>query len=311
MSIPLTDHRLSWEDLPDSVHDRITAHYGRVDKAETVHGERPGFAGRVYAQRDDAFIKAVPLTAPSADLALVRSEQRAAEILHTHPEPTPAPVLLWTNTVDGWLILAWELINDHARHADLGPGSGDLPFVLDTLGWLAEEPITAHGRSAAEHYNRVWAAGRVLLDQPATLPNPRLYRGALDGFDVDRLDGASLVHTRLGRRSILVKDNQIFVVSWSHWCRGPWWIDLASLAPHFIAKGNTPEQTDEMLGAAVERWPEASAADVAGVAALEALHHRYLAEYGPKLRSEEEARLAVACHEWLAYWAAHRLPALT
>jgi hypothetical protein len=308
MSNPAAHHRLSWDDLPLAVRDRITAQYGPVEKVETVPGLRPGFAGRVYAKGDNAFIKAVPSTVPPADLDLFRREREAARVLLF---PGPAPLLLWmTAEVPGWLLFGWELINDNTRHANLGPGSEDLPFVVDAVAWIATQPVDLVGgfsRSVVAHYTRRWSETGILLDQPGTLAGPDLYRAALKGFDVCRLAGDSLVHTGLGRRTILVKGPEVYLVDWSQACLGAWWVDLVSLAPHVIAAGHTPGQADDLLGVVAPHWPQAPSADVAGLAALVALHHRYQAEYGPKKRSAEELRLADAGHEWLAYWLARRV----
>jgi hypothetical protein len=290
--------RLEWEHLPESVRDVIEDKTGTVIKAETVIGRRSGLAARLYAAQDDIFIKAIPADSPAAEP--YRREQWAGWHL---PVEAPAPRSLWSLEIDGWLVLASELVNDHARHVDLRHDSEDLPLVLDAVGWLAAQHCAIPGPSAVEHFSSLYAKGRVMLDQPH-VRDP--YLPALEGFNIDRLGGSTLTHGDLGPRTLLTKDTVIYAIDWSTASLGAWWIDLALLAPQLIAEGHSPQQVDELLSAAAPAWANAPARDVIGLTAICGSHHLYQAEHGPDNRRDEALRLAHACPAWLT----HRLARL-
>ncbi|MFD0479857.1 hypothetical protein ACFQ0B_75750 [Nonomuraea thailandensis] len=280
--------------MRDVIEDRT----GTVIKAETVIGRRPRCATRLYAKEDDVFIKAVPANSPAAEP--YRREQWAARHL---PVPAPAPRLLWSLEIDSWLVLAFELVNDYARHVDLRHDSDDLPPVLDAVGWLAAERCALPGPSAIEHFSGLYAKGRLMLDQPHVRD---LYLPALEGFDIDRLGGSTLIHGDLGPRTLLTKDTVIYGIDWSTASLGAWWIDLALLGPQLIADGHSPEQADELLSAAAPAWANTPAPDVIGLTAICGSHRLYQAEYGPGSRRDEALRLAHACRTWLTHWRARR-----
>jgi hypothetical protein len=116
MSDRLAHERLMSGDLPRPVLEAVLDMCGAIRKVEFLDGARPGLAAHVYAERDDIFVKAVPLNNPA--LVLYQREGRVAR--HLKEASAPAPLLLWQVDTAGWRILAWELINDHAHHARLG-----------------------------------------------------------------------------------------------------------------------------------------------------------------------------------------------
>ncbi|MGW3352639.1 hypothetical protein ACWDA3_55910 [Nonomuraea rubra] len=286
--------RLDWEYLPQRVRDVIEDRTGTVIKAESVIGRRPGVAARLYAEQDDVFVKAIPADSPAAEP--YRREQWAGRHL---PVPAPAPRSLWSLELDGWLVLAFELVNDYARHVDLRRDCADLPFVLDAVGSLAVERGAVSGPSAVEHFSSLYAKGRLVLDQPHVRD---LYLRAMDGFDVDRLGGSTLIHGDLGPRTLLIKDGSAYAVDWSTASLGAWWIDLVLLAPQLIAEGHSPEQVDELLSGAVPAWANVPAREVIGLTAIWGSHHLYQAEHGPVTRRDDAVRLAHACTTWLTHW---------
>jgi hypothetical protein len=64
-----------------------------------------------------------------------------------------APRLRWRTEVDGWLLLGFDRVA--GRHADLSPGSPDLPLAANTV-----KPVThelAHSPASAPRLAEQWA----------------------------------------------------------------------------------------------------------------------------------------------------------
>ncbi|MEO3891294.1 hypothetical protein [Nonomuraea sp. B5E05] len=98
--------------LPHAVRSLIVqAHTGAIDRIQPISTSRPGLALHVHGAQQDVFLRATPLASP--DLPLYKRERSASLSL---PLDAPAPRLLWTTAADGWMLLAYELINDNADH---------------------------------------------------------------------------------------------------------------------------------------------------------------------------------------------------
>lgn len=291
--------RTQWEDMPEKVRAEVEAHLGGVVKAETVEGGiMPGMACRLHLEDSPSvFLKAIQATHPGA--MLHRREAWAARAL---PERAPAPRLLWRGDVGGWLWMAFEFVNDNARHADLSPGSPDLPAVLDTIAGLGDmlTPAPNGAVPVIDNIRPLQSKGRHLLDKPAgVLPDRGVFVAALERFDPGMVRGDTLLHYDLSAGNLLV-GRRTWVLDWSFACRGAAWVDAALFAPRLVDAGHTPEAVDGMLSR-VPSWRSAPRDALAGLAALWTMFRLYKALYGPENVRDARARAAVAGRAWLDY----------
>ncbi|MEU8250174.1 hypothetical protein [Nonomuraea sp. NPDC048916] len=289
--------RPHWEDLPETVRDTVQQQCGPVLKAETAtSGIMPGLAARLHTETGSVFLKAVQMGSSAAALHL--REEWANRAL---PEEVPAPRMLWRGTVDGWHVMVFEFVNDNSRHADLLPGSPDLPAVLDTLALLGRllTPGPNGAMPVSHNVASLQAKARHLLEGGA-LDDRELYAAALEQFSVEQLRGDTLLHYDLSAGNLLVARGRVHVLDWSFAVRGAAWIDCALFAPRLIQAGHSPAQVDELLST-VPAWRTAPREAVAGLAALWTLFRVYKAMHGPEETREVRARAAEAGRCWLVY----------
>ncbi|WP_241829094.1 phosphotransferase [Saccharothrix sp. CB00851] len=159
-----------------------------------------------------------------------------------------APRLLWSIEMDGWLLLGFEHIP--GRHADLSPGTADLPAVadvVDEIGRTAPPPASiAHRVMSAQ-----WARA---MEVETNLPPP----GDADPWSLAnadllatwaarapaRMEGRRLIHSDLNPANILVSDTAR-VVDWAWWKTGAAWVDPAFLVIRLVAEGHDPGSAEE------------------------------------------------------------------
>ncbi|NRQ32083.1 hypothetical protein HII36_09560 [Nonomuraea sp. NN258] len=292
--------RPDWESLPHSVRDAVQAQVGPVLKAETVSGGiMPGLAARLHTESGEVFLKAIEARDPGA--VLHERERWAGGHL---PADIPAPRLLGSVTMDGWYATTWQYINDNARHADLSPGSDDLPRVLDTLALLGTQltPAPAGATPVIDNVEALLNKGRHLLAKPG-LDGRELYLAALDGWDAAELAGDTLVHYDLSESNLLVSGRCVWVVDWAFAAQGAEWLDAALFAPRLVQAGHTPEEVDELLRA-LPSWQHNRSKAISGLTALWTLFRLYKARYGPEEVRQARALAAQAGEAWLAYYLA-------
>ncbi|WP_157251023.1 phosphotransferase [Nonomuraea typhae] len=292
--------RPQWEDLPAAVRDAVQEHSGPVVKAETaVGGIMPGMATILHTEPGDRFfLKAIEISDPGA---ILHQRERWAG-LHL-PEQVPAPWMVWNASFDGWHVALWDYVAD-AHHADLSPGSPDLPKIVDTVGrlgaWLTPPPAGA--RLVQSNIEPLQAKAKAMLAKPSgELADRDDYERALDGFDVAALRGNTLLHYDLSAGNLLITTKQVYVIDWAFAAQGASWIDAAMLAPRLIQAGHTPEQADTLLSGLVA-WGAAPHRAVTGLAALWTLFRLYKAQHGPVEVRDDRARAAEAGKAWMGYW---------
>ncbi|KAB8192536.1 hypothetical protein FH608_023810 [Nonomuraea phyllanthi] len=274
---------------------------GPIDRIQPVSTSRHGLALHVYGTRQAVFLRATPMRSP--ELLLYKRERSASLSL---PLDAPAPRLLWTTAVDGWLVLAYELINDNADHAFLSPDpeSLDVPLVLDAvqrLGKVLTPGTDERARPVFDLVTSMWAMANHMLNKaPTVLRGRDLFEDALHGFDLEALQGDTLLHGNLSPRHLRIKDGQVYAVDWSQACRGAAGVDPALLAPHFVEAGYSPEHTEALM-ASIPAWNELPAAQAAGLTALWTLARLYAVEHGHQVRHPEQTRLSDAGRAWLAH----------
>ncbi|MEU8379546.1 phosphotransferase [Streptosporangium sp. NPDC048865] len=290
--------RPQWDDLPGNVRHIVEQRIGRVLKAEPVtKGLMPGLATRLHIEDGGTvFLKAISTAGPAA-LLYARERQTGALL----PPGLPAPRLLWSREVEGWIVLLHEYVD--GRDADLSPGSPDVPLVLDTLVVLNEAltPCPGDVPDVAANVAMLQAKAARLLALPAgELPHRAMYETALGNFDPDALCGDTLLHYDLHSGNFRIHDGRAYVIDWGFAARGAAWVDAVMLAPRFIEAGHTPERTETLL-TRVPAWRSAPADAVTAIAALWTLFRLYKARFGPVEGRDFRARAAEAGRAWVRH----------
>lgn len=209
--------RTDWEDLPQALHDAVTAHTGPIRQARTVsEGRNSALAAVLWTASDAVFVKGI-----RSDHRSVVTQGREA-LINPHVLPV-APALRWHVDVAGWNVLGFDHVE--GRHPDYSPGSPDVAVVA------------------------------AALDQVADLPCPDLpikdvtrWRSYLDGQDSDILAGKTLLHTDYNPANVLItSDGTVRIVDWAWPTRGAAWIDPCCLLIWLIASGHTPAQAETQV----------------------------------------------------------------
>ncbi|NUT49572.1 MAG: phosphotransferase [Saccharothrix sp.] len=188
------------------------------------------------------FCKGITTDSPSAGTH--RNEITVSPFL---PERL-APRVLWSIESGGWLLLGFEHVS--GQHADLSPGSPDLPAVaeaVEDISRASPPPASVARRPMAEQWARA-------MDAETKLPPP-------DGADPwsvanadllvtwaarapAHLDGPHLIHSDLNPTNFLVSD-RARVIDWAWWKTGAAWIDPAFLVIRLIAAGHDPDRAEK------------------------------------------------------------------
>jgi hypothetical protein len=136
--------RVSWFELPTALRERIEAEAGPfVHEKQLLTGHNCLVGMVMTTSAGTYFLKGVP-----ADHA--RAVWTQANEAAINPSVTAvAPSLRFHVQAEGWDILGFQYLADY-RHADLSPGSPDLPHVAETLRVLSTLPGTGN-RAAAPH----------------------------------------------------------------------------------------------------------------------------------------------------------------
>jgi Ser/Thr protein kinase RdoA (MazF antagonist) len=172
--------------------------------------------------------------------------------------PPVAPRLLWQVEEDDWLFLGFEHVA--GRHADLSPGSVDLPLITYAVTEInaALTPCPAVAvRTLAEQWQRLQPWQQLRHEPPDAL-NPWT-RANLDRFTdigawaTELVAGDSLIHTDLHGQNILISDDRAHVIDWAWARQGAPWVDAAFMVIRLIAVGSTPENA-EQWASSIPAW---------------------------------------------------------
>ncbi|MFE7531771.1 phosphotransferase [Kitasatospora sp. NPDC057542] len=256
--------RHQWTDLPTAVRDLIAGRCGTVTGVTVPDaGEIAEFAAALDTATGRLFVKAARLDSPN--LWMARKEAQAAPVVRGI-----GAGLLWQGEAGGWLVTAFEYVP--GRHADLSPGSSDLPLIARTLAGLADKLTPAPALRTFSLAQR-WT-GSALWPEIAAAEGLTPWQAAhLDALTVlesrvsDAVVGDTLAHTDMTGSNILLDGARVRVIDWSWPARAAAWADTASLVPRLIAAGHTITQA--------QRWamtvPCYAVADPARVASLAAV----------------------------------------
>ncbi|GAA3955131.1 hypothetical protein GCM10023085_42060 [Actinomadura viridis] len=255
--------RLRWEDLPPPVREAVTQCLGEVFSADPVQqgaGSETAFVLHTHTGR--VFLKGVELDGPNTGMG--RIENKIQPYL-----PSMAPRLMGSFETAGWLVLLFEYVP--GRHADLSPGSADLPVIAALLHRLSQ----------------------VIRPDLPVLPIERRWAAFAPAPALDLLRGDTLVHTDLTEANILI-GNEAKVIDWAWPTRGAPWLDTAFLVVRLVQAGHSPADA-ERWASQVPAWREAG---------TDALHAFIIA-----WAALGEQRAPGPVRRALARWAAYRADA--
>ncbi|MBX6391040.1 MAG: aminoglycoside phosphotransferase [Frankia sp.] len=260
--------RIAWPELDQTLKDAITARCGPIsDVTHVGAGFNSQLAITVHTSAGTrVFIKGLRTDQPRA-----RTQQVEAAI-NPHVRAV-APRLLWSTTVAGWHLLAFEHLV--GRRADYAPGSPDLPKIAACLLRLQAIPAPDLPLKLAEHR---W---RAYVDDPA---------------DLDHFVGDHLLHTDYNPDNVLITD-RAHLVDWAWPTRGAGWIDPTLWALWLIAAGHTPTQA-EHHAAQLPTWKTAPAS---AVTAFIKANSRLWAEIAKDDPDPWTVAVADAARRWAAY----------
>ncbi|GAA4845297.1 hypothetical protein [Saccharopolyspora rosea] len=236
--------RWKWGDLPTAVRVAIESHCGHVVSASSPSAGRNSDLSVTLHLGDGGacFVKGV--LADSEQARLHRHERLVGPYL-----PAEAPRLIWYVDVDGWVINGYDYAEGH--HADLSPGSPDLPRVRDAVTALGEEltPCPVNVPTLADQWGRLAAWRRIRRDGGVQGADSWI-RENLDRFvawEQDGLEalgrGDTLAHTDLHELNILV-GSRVQVIDWAWSRRAPAWVDPAVLVVRLLAEGHSPDEAE-------------------------------------------------------------------
>nr|WP_246469949.1 phosphotransferase [Streptomyces olivoverticillatus] len=181
--------------MPGAVRAAVEERTGAVIAAETLpDGLTCATALSLTTATGRTFVKGGP----------VHRAAQQWEVLVNPYVRAIGPRLLWQVVADGWDLLGFEYVD--GRHADLSPGSPDLPLVAEALR-------TAHDRQPRP--------------TPAVPPLVERWSALLAPGEAALLGGDSLLHTDTNPHNILIADRRAHLVDWAMPALGPAWADVA------------------------------------------------------------------------------------
>ncbi|SNY44461.1 phosphotransferase family protein [Paractinoplanes atraurantiacus] len=216
-----------------SLRQKVTSISGApAVSSRDVHGGMTPGPAAILGLTDgrQIFVKAVPSSAPGS----YRAYEREAVALGALPAAAPAPVLIGTAEIDGWLALIMSAVpgepagppwdDEGARLvaracAAIGslPAPGEVPRIGELLtdldGW---DRIEDHDEWEREHAPMLARLARRWPEWTA---------------------GPSLVHQDVRADNALIGE-EATLVDWSFGCAGASWLDGARLAADVVAAGH-------------------------------------------------------------------------
>lgn len=236
--------RRTWDELPTAVRTAIEQQTGPVLAADIPDaGRNSDFSATLHVHGDVLFCKGIS----GAEGKRGQMHRHERDINRFLPSAI-APRLRWSTETAGWLLLGFDKVP--GRHADLAPGSPDLPLVADTVTTMTRElaHTTAGAPLLAEQWARLaaWrrlAANRADLDDWTKNQVDVLIEW--ERLAIELVNGDSLVHTDLHSLNIVVGGGRARIVDWA-WSRlGNPAIDVAFLINRLIAAGHTPHAAEQ------------------------------------------------------------------
>ncbi|WP_049562407.1 phosphotransferase [Nonomuraea sp. SBT364] len=295
---PASGSRVPWHQVHPGVRKAIEKLLGApVAEAVTQEGGfSPAAAVRLRAANGRrAFVKAVG-PEPNADaVRIYRAEARVAAAL---PASVPAPRLLDTFELDGWVVMAFEDVD--GRHPAMPWQRDELDLVLAAVDRMsaALTPSPIDVPTIEELMGESFQGWRTLLGEDTTGLDRWALRhlGALAELESGwgrAAMGDTLVHCDLRADNMLISGDRVHVVDWPWACRGATWFDRMALLPSVGMQGGPPPH---------ELLPDPDPDITKGVVALAGYFVRQARQPAPPglptLRAFQRAQGVVAL-EWL------------
>jgi hypothetical protein len=227
-------------DLPGDAWHAIVERCGEVSRVEHASaGINADFTASLTTATGRVFVKGVQLD--SANAVTHRTEARVNSYLPV----TVAPRMLWEVEAAGWLLLGFEHVP--GRHADIGPGSADLPLIITAV---TEVQVTltpcppVELPSFADQWERLGAWQRLLNHTPPDL-DPWTRDLLIYGYDAESaaisiMRGDSLAHTDVQPLNIMIDGGRARLIDWAWSRRAAPWVDAAFLVIRLISAGHSP-----------------------------------------------------------------------
>jgi hypothetical protein len=242
------------KDLPDDAWQAIVERCGEVSRVEHASGGiNSDLAASLSTDSGLVFVKGVRVDGRNA------SAHRAEARVNAYLPATLAPRMRWQVEVAGWLLLGFEHVS--GRHADITPGSPDLPLIVATVGEVQETltpcpPVDVGG--FADQWGRLGAWRELLTKIPTDLdPWTRdlLVHGAdTEPAAINVMRGDSLAHTDVQPLNILVDGDRARLIDWAWARRAAPWVDAAFLIIRLISAGHSPVDAEEWASR-TPAWP--------------------------------------------------------
>jgi hypothetical protein len=233
-------------DLPGDAWRAIVARCGEVSHVEHASaGINADFTASLTTDTGSVFVKGVRLD--SANAGTHRTEAR----VNGHLPATLAPRMLWQVEAAGWLLLGFEHVS--GRHADISPGSPDLPLIITAVTEMQEVltpcPPVEVG-SFADQWERLGAWRRLLNEIPANLDSWTrdllVYGADNEPAAINVMRGDSLAHTDVQPLNIMIDGDRARLIDWAWSRRAAPWVDAAFIVIRLVSAGHSPDDA--------ERW---------------------------------------------------------
>ncbi|WP_084963725.1 hypothetical protein [Thermoactinospora rubra] len=259
--------RTHWEELPAETRGAIERLAGPITTAATVEeGMNSQIALVALSGFGRIFIKGIRSDDPRARM------QRMEAMINPFVRHI-SPRLLWQTTAGGWELLGFEYAG--GEHADYGPGSADLPLVIEVMEELQGMRCPGLPLKTAEQR---WAG----------------YVGS--SAELEHFRGETLLHTDYNPCNVLV-GARATLIDWAWPTRGAAWIDPACWVLRLVAQGQTPAEAESWAGR-VGSWREASAE---GIDAFARASVRLWDEIAAADPQPWKTGMALAAREWCSY----------
>ncbi|MDT0345849.1 protein kinase [Streptomyces litchfieldiae] len=242
------------------------------DPAGTRHTSRGDFSDLttvVECEKGPFFVKAMRNRPGGRYDSIIREK-----LINPFVQPI-CPALLWTAEDEEWIALGFEVVD--GRQPDIGPGSSDLPAIVDLLNQIGELGLPEIARDWHE---------------------TRWDRFTGDETEAELFRGDALLHADINHTNLLIGE-RAWAVDWGWPTRGAAFIDPAMLVIQFVAAGHSPRAA-EAWAANCEAWANADPEAIDAFAAAKTRMWWQLAWQRP----DRPSRKALA--EAAEAWANHR-----
>lgn len=242
---PAAGTRLPWHEVHPAARAAVEELLGGpVAEAVTQPGGfSPGAAVRLRAADGRRlFVKAVG-PEPNPDSAgIYRAEARIAAAL---PASVPAPRLIATFEVDGWVVLAFEDIE--GRHPAMPWRRDELDRVTAAVARMSAEltpapmaapPIAEAFEGSFDGWRRLRGADTAGLDPWAVRHLDAL--AELESGWARAAEGDTLLHGDVRADNVLLTEERVYVVDWPWACVGAAWFDVVAMLPSVAMQGGPP-----------------------------------------------------------------------